>query len=69
MFLIFLISVTRFLSFFLVGNDVAAAQATELNNLLQCSHMQSLKELYLDDNEIESEGAVFLAEGVKVIIS
>jgi hypothetical protein len=46
---------------------VAAAQAEELKNLLQCSHMQSLKELHLDDNEIESEGAVFLAEGVKVI--
>ena len=46
---------------------MSSAQAEELRDLLQCSHMHSLKELYLDDNELESEGAVFLSEGIKVI--
>ena len=29
-------------------------------------HMEALRELSLDDNELESEGAVFVAQGVKV---
>ena len=45
---------------------MSPTQAEELKNLLQCPHMHSLKELYLDDNELESEGAVSLSEGMKV---
>lgn len=52
--------------FYCKGNDVSSTLAEELKNLLQCPHMHSLKELYLDDNELESEGAVFLSEGMKV---
>jgi hypothetical protein len=50
----------------ILGNDVSPGEAKDLRDLLQCPHMSSLKELYLDDNELESEGAVFIAEGVKV---
>ena len=46
---------------------MSSTQAEELKNLFQCPHMHSLKELYLDDNELESEGAVFLSEGMKVV--
>ena len=38
----------------------------ELRDLLRCPHMHSLRELSLDDNELESEGAVYIAEGVQV---
>lgn len=51
---------------FMLGNDVTPVQAKELRSLLQCSHMSSLKELLLDDNELESEGAITIAEAVKV---
>jgi hypothetical protein len=53
----------------ILGNDVTPDQAKELRDLLQCPHMSSLKELHLDDNELESEGAVFIAAGVKVRMS
>mmetsp|Transcript_22072 Transcript_22072/g.21330 ORF Transcript_22072/g.21330 Transcript_22072/m.21330 type:complete len:491 (-) Transcript_22072:355-1827(-) len=49
----------------LSGNDMEAEQAEELSTLLQSPHMSGLKDLSIDDNEIGSEGAVFLAEGVK----
>ena len=49
-----------------VGNDMTAVQAQELAELLLLPHMNGLRELSLDDNELESEGAVFLAKGVRV---
>ena len=49
-----------------VGNDMTAVQAQELAELLLLPHMSGLRELSLDDNELESEGAVFLAKGVRV---
>ena len=52
--------------FILQGNDVSAKQAKELSELLSLPHMRNLKELCLDDNEIESDGAICIAKGVKV---
>ena len=45
---------------------MTAAQAQELASLLSMPHMNGLRELSLDDNELESEGAVCLAKGVRV---
>ena len=45
---------------------MTAAQAQELAELLSMPHMNGLRELSLDDNELESEGAVCLAKGVRV---
>ena len=45
---------------------MTATQANELAELLALPHMEGLRELSLDDNELESEGAVLIAKGVKV---
>lgn len=51
------------LSFFdLSGNELSAEQ---IPTLIHCEALRSLKELYLDDNEIGSEGAVLLAKALQ----
>ena len=46
---------------------MSTSNAKELRDLLRCPHMHGLKELSLDDNELESEGAVFISEGIQVL--
>ena len=52
------------LTIFLKGNDITADQCEIFAKLLNHSCMSQLKEIALDDNEIESTGIILIAESI-----
>jgi Ran GTPase-activating protein 1 len=48
----------------LSGNDLTAEQAEQLAGIFSDGKLSGLKHLSLDDNELESEGAIAIAKGI-----